>query len=86
MGPALAMLVDLAAVGELGAAQLIQLGQFLEGHVVEDGGEEVVGVGRTAGDVDDRLVLDDIPHADRTGRIGADGLDAAVAGAGADGR
>src|SRR6185369_224474 len=85
MGPALAVFVDLAAVGELGTTQLIQFRQFVEGYIIQYGRQEVVGVGWTAGDVDDRLVLDDLTHTDRTGRIGPDGLDAAIAGAGADG-
>src|SRR6185369_6306673 len=85
MGPALAMFVNLAAVGKFGTSQMIQFGQFGERHIMQHGGEEIVRIRGASGDVDDRLVLDDITNADRTGRIGTDGLDPAVTGAGADG-
>lgn len=48
MRPALAMLVDEAAIGELGPVFGIQRGQFAKGEVVDDGGEQGVGVGRAA--------------------------------------
>ena len=84
VGSPFAMLVDLPAVGELGASQFVELGDLFEGEVVEDRGEEVVGGRRASRDVDDRLVLDDVPDAERAGRVRGDRLDPAVGGAAPD--
>ena len=84
MGPTFAVLMDFAAVGKQGTPQLVQCGEFVEYYIVEYGRKKVVGVGRTAGEVDDRLVLDNVPHTDRSGRVGTYGLDPAVTGTGSD--
>jgi hypothetical protein len=49
----LAVLVNPAAVSELGPAKRVQLRQTFEREIVEDRGEEVVRVGRAARDIDD---------------------------------
>ena len=48
----LAVFVDQPAVSELGPGLTVQRRWLTEGQQIEDGGEEVVGIGRTTGNVD----------------------------------
>jgi len=84
VGAALAVLMDDAAVGELGPAELIDGGQAAEGEEMHHRGKEVVGVGRTAGDRHHRLA-EHVADAGGAGRVRLGGGHAAPGGAGADG-
>ena len=86
VGAARAVVVDDPAVGELGAALVVELGQRPEGGVLQHRAEQVVGVGRAAWDGDDRLALQDVARRPRRRwGSGRGGRDAAPGGAGADG-
>ena len=50
--PAFAMFVNKASIGELGPVFGVQCRQFVEGKVVDDGGEQIVGIWRTTRHVD----------------------------------
>jgi hypothetical protein len=91
VGAALAVFMDQARVGKLGTAQLVEFRQLAEGEEMHHGGEEVVGVGRAAGNGHHRLA-EDFGHTRGAGRAGIGAGNrgngrghAAPGGAGADG-
>ena len=85
MGAAFAVFMDQTGIGEFGPALVVHRRQLAEGQEVDHGGQEVIGVGRTAGDGDHRLGGQDLGHAGGAGRIGRRGRHAAPGRAGADG-
>jgi len=80
MGPARAFIMNPLAVGKEGAAVMIDLGRVAVDDAVEDRRGNDFADGGTSRYVDDRPVPDDGGDADRSGRIGGRGLDAAVMG------
>ncbi len=77
MRPALAILVDKAAIGEFRPVLLVEIGRLLEREKVQNGGNEIIRIGRTARDVDDELSRHDVLRGLRAGRIGVGRLDSA---------
>jgi hypothetical protein len=67
-----AVFVNDAVVGELGSAVFIQRGQLAHGDVFQNHRQQVVGIRRTTGQVDDRLSGDNCvdPDCARGIRIG----------------
>jgi hypothetical protein len=51
----LAVFVDQSAIGESRPVLRVQFRRFAEGQQIENGGQEIVGIGRATGNVDDRL-------------------------------
>ena len=81
----LAVFVNQPAIGELGPVLHIQRRRLAEGQNVQDGREEVVGIGGAAGDIDHRFAGKDLMHRFRQGRIGVARRNAAPGRAGTDG-
>mgnify|MGYP006269655135 CR=1 FL=1 len=79
--PARAVLVDGAGVGETGSPLVVERGQGPQGGELQHRAEQVVGVGRAAGQRHDRLPHQDLRHALGAGRIGLGDGHAAEGGA-----
>ena len=78
------MVVDPLAVGEERPPFGVGRRQRAEREEVDEGGRDVVGVGRAARQVHHRHVLDQVANSDRPGRVGVGGGDPAIGRAGSD--
>jgi hypothetical protein len=84
--PALAVVVDRLAVGKHRSAIPVDAREAIEGQVVEHHADEIVGVRRAGGQVDQVLRLRHcVGHAQGSGGIGSRGRQAAESSTGADG-
>jgi hypothetical protein len=77
--------MDQAAIGEFRPALLVERRQRAEGDELQHRAEEVVGIGRAAGNIDDGLARQHFGDADCARWVGPAGGDAAPGRAGADG-
>src|SRR6266481_5815271 len=81
MGAAWAVFMNDAVIGELGTIEFIERGQFAHRDVLENNRQQVVRVGRTAGQIHDRLARHNRIHAHRAGGIGIRGWNSSPGGA-----